>query len=241
MESQVLCPVTGIFDELEAAQFTRYRIGLAFTGLVVGGVPKKPEVIESWLRARILGGDEELRLMLVKTLEDLEIEVPADASREEIITAAKSIAATQHGNTFRRDERGLGLADYQIKALLKESTNILYPYAGGHKWGPTKKTPRSFLAERIFVDGYLIPLGRVDPDGTMTQVGHITGPQGKRSTLNHYDFCVQPEISFVVSSSEDAISRDQWVRIWIQAQRLGLGALRSMGYGQFKVTAFDVL
>lgn len=217
-------------------------MSLKFTEWVVGGVPQKPEIIESWLRQRILGGDAELRLMLVKTIQDLEVEVPADATDEEIIEAAKAMAATRNGNTFRRDERGLGLAAYQVKAMLKESCAILYPYQrgkDGYQWGVTKKAPRSLLAERVFVDDYLIPLGRLEPDGTMMQIGHVSGPQGKRSTLTYYDFCSQPEISFVVSSSEDIVTPEQWQHILIQGQRLGIGAIRSLGHGTFKVTGFD--
>lgn len=232
-------PVVGIFDAMESEVFTKYRVGLTFTEWVIGGVPQRPEIIESWLRQRIIGGDEELALMLRKTLQDLEIEVPEHATREEIIEAAKGMAATRNGNTFRRDARGLCLAAYQVKAMLKEATAILYPWQAGHKWGATKKAAKSLLAERIFVDDYLIPLGRMEPDGTMCQVGHVTGPQGRRSTLTYYDYVERASVEFTVSSSEDIITPDQWMRILLQGQRLGLGAIRSLGYGQFKVTAFD--
>jgi len=231
-------PVTGIFDESRV--FTTYRVGVTFTELVMGGIPQKTEAIESWLRKRIFGGDEELRIQLIRTLQDLEVDVPQDATRDEVIEAAHKMAATRNGNTFRRDARGLGLAAYNVKAMLKEATAILYPGgpAGGHKWGSTGKAPKSFLAERIFVDDYLIPFGRTEPDGVHMQVGHVSGPKGRRSTLTYYDYCAQPEVAFTISSSEDSITPDQWRRILIQGQRLGMGALRSMGYGQFKVTAF---
>ncbi len=228
--------VTGIWDD--EGLFTRYRVAIQFTGQVMGGVPQKPEIIESWLRQRILGGDEELRLALLKTLDDLDIDVPAEATREEIIEAAKQIAATRNGNTFRRDENGLFLAAYQIKAGLKESTNILF---AGERWGVTKKGPKSYLAERVFVDSERVHLGRLDPDGTHMQVGHVTGPKGRRSTLTYYDYCVQPTCEFVVSSLQDSITFDQWRDILRTMQREGLGALRSLGYGQFKITGFDKL
>jgi len=218
--------------------FTRYRVEIAFTDLVMGGTPQKPEIIESWLRTRILGGDEELRIQLIKTLDDIGIEVPADASREEVIEAAKQMAASRQGNTFRRDERGLGLGDFQIKALAKEATNILF---AGSRWGATKKGPKNAVAEWLFVDEKLVPLGRMAPDGTHTQVGHVTGPKGPRSTLTYYDFCRQPACAFTVSSLEDRITREQWERILVLGEKLGLGALRSLSHGQFAVTAFDRL
>jgi hypothetical protein len=229
-------PVQGIFDDGEV--FTKYRVGLTFTELVVGGIPQNPEMIESWLRTRILGGDQELAIMLRRTLDDLEIEVPAEAGVDEMIAAAKEIAATRNANTFRRNAQGLCLAAYNVKAMLKEATAILYPYQV-EKWGPTKKAARALLAERIFVDDYLIPLGRMEPDGTFMNVGHVDTPRGKRSTLSYHDYCVQPEIGFTMSSSEDILTKDQWARILIQGQKLGIGAMRSMGHGQFKVTALD--
>jgi hypothetical protein len=70
-------------------------------------------------------------------------------------------------------------------------------------------------------------------------VGHIDGPKGKRSTLTYYDYCIQPEMTFVMSSKEDEITQEQWERILILGQRLGMGSMRSLGHGQFKVTAFD--
>lgn len=232
--------IVGLWDDADL--FTRYHVSATFVAKVMGGVPQKPEIIESWLRQRILGGDEELRVQLLKTLDDLDIEVPTDATREEIIEAAKQVAATRNGNTFRRDEHGLFLADYQAKAMLKECTAILYPggnVAGSHKWGVTKKAPRSYLAERVFVDEAAIHLGRLEPDGTHLQVGQVSGPKGPRSTLTYYDYCERATIAFTVSSVEDCIKPDHWRRILLLGQREGVGALRSMGYGQFRVTAFD--
>jgi hypothetical protein len=231
-------PVTSIFDDTQV--FTKYRVGVTFTELVVGGIPQKPEIIESWLRGKVLGGDQELVNMLRKTLDDLDI--PEDASREELIEASNKIAATRNGNTFRRNTQGLALAAYNVKAMLKESTAILYPGgngAGTHKWGATRKSPKSLLAERVFVDDYLIPLGRSEPDGTLMQVGHVNGPSGPRSTLTYYDYAIQPDIEFTISSSEDIITKDQWERILVNGERLGMGAIRSMGHGTFKVTRFD--
>ena len=94
----------------DTSVFTKYRVSIAFTDLVMGGVPQKPEIIESWLRSRILGGDEEMRIQLIKTLDDIGIEVPADATREQVIEAANTMAAMRQGNTFRQDDRGMCLA-----------------------------------------------------------------------------------------------------------------------------------
>ncbi|MDQ3222110.1 MAG: hypothetical protein M3Q75_01335, partial [Gemmatimonadota bacterium] len=187
-----LAPVTGIWDAEEATLFTRYRVSLTFTGRVMGGVPQKPEMIEAWLRQRITGGDEEVRAMMVKTLDELGVDVAAGMSMEELKEAAKRVAAEQHGNTFRRDEHGLFLAGYQIKAAMKENVSILFPYSEkANRMGPTSKAARAFWAERVFVDDERVYLGRDEPDGIHLQIGHISGPKGPRSTLTYYDFCEQ--------------------------------------------------
>lgn len=242
MDTPDFAPVRGIWDD--GSLFARYRVECSFTGLVMGGVPQKPEMIEAWLTRRILGGDEELLITLRKTLADLEFAVPENATREEVIAAAKQMAATRNGNTFRRDDDGLFLAAYQIKAMLKEGCAILYPGgngAGTHKWGVTRKAPRSLLAERVFVDGDRVHLGRAQPDGTHMQVGQVNGPRGPRSTLTYYDYCAQPVVRFVCASLEDAVTPDQWKNVLVCGQRQGIGAMRSLGYGQFRVTGFDRL
>jgi hypothetical protein len=151
------------------------------------------------------------------------------------------MAAERQGNTFYRTAAGLCLADYHIKAMLKEATAVLYPYQDGHKGGATKKAARSAVAEWLFVDEHRIPLGRRDPDGVHTQVGHVTGPKGPRSTLTYYDYCQGAQCSFTVSSVEDRVKPDQWERILILGQKLGLGALRSLSHGQFVITGFEPL
>ena len=230
----VLDEVHGIWDDADV--FTKYRVALTFMGKIMGGVPQKPEAIEGWIRQRVIGGDEEVRQLMRQTLEDLEIDTSEMVTIEDYQAAAKRFAAEQHGNTFRRDANGLFLADYQIKAGLKENCNILY---AGDRWGKTKKGPRSFLAERVFVDEPRIYLGRTQSDGMHLQVGHVTGPKGPRSTLTYYDYCEQPSVTFTVSSLRDELEAKHWKEIFLAMQRNGIGALRSMGYGQFRVTGFD--
>jgi hypothetical protein len=230
----VLDEVHGIWDESDI--FTKYRVSLTFTGRLMGGVPQKPEALEGWSRQRIHGGDEEVKNIMRQTLEDLEVDTTDGMTIEQMYEAARRFAAEQHGNTFRRDANGLFINDYQIKAALKENVNILY---AGDRWGKTKKGPKSFVAERVFVDEPRVYLGRTEPDGIHLQVGHVVGPRGPRSTLTYYDFCERPTVEFTVSSLRDEVEPEQWKCIFLAMQRNGIGALRSLGYGQFRVTGFD--
>ena len=232
--------VRGLWDD-DTALFPRYRVELRFTGKVMGGVPQRPDIIEAWIRKGTgVTEDEETRAMAIATLKDLGQEVPTNATFEELVEASKKMAAETHGNAFKRDRHGLYLEDRQVKACLKESCAIVYPWDGG-KNKFRGKTPRSALAEWVFVDEPRIYLGRQEPDGTHLQVGQVSGPQGKRSTLTYYDYCFQPAIAFTVLSFQNLITRAQWKAILQHAQRNGLGALRSQSFGQFRVTAFDRL
>lgn len=235
-------PVVGIWDHLEAELFARYRVELEFRSKVMGGVPQNPKIIEGWIRQKFAGNDDEVRELLLRTLDQLGMEPDAgELTREQLDEIAKHAAAEQKGNTFARTDDGCCLGDYQIKAMLKEATSIIYPWGPDNKWGPTKKAPRSFFAERVFVDEEWIPLGRLEPDGKHLQIGQVTGPKGPRSTLTYYDWCKQPTIAFTVSSLEDMVKPEHWQRILLTGQREGLGAIRSLGHGQFKVKAFDRL
>jgi hypothetical protein len=213
----------------------------------MGGVPQKPEIIESWLRQRIIGGDEEIRLQMIRTMDELGYDVSADMTHDELLEMSKKFAQERSGNTFRRDERGLFLADYQVKAMLKENVAILYPYSEkANRMGPTQKAARAFWAERVFIDEYNVHLCRdgvplTEPDGKHLQIGHVPSPKGPKSTLTYYDYCLQPELTFTMSSLEDMVTGEMWQRVLLAAQRNGLGAIRSLSSGQFKVTAFDKL
>jgi len=228
---------TSIFNDTDL--FTKYRVTIQFIDKVMGGVPQKPEIIEGWLRKKMLGNDDaELRQMMLNTLDELGMEVEAEMTMEQLYEVARHAAAKHAGNTFYRDEHGLYLKGHQPKAMLKEAVNILF---AGERWGKTNKGPKNFLAERVFVDELRIYLGRDEPDGTDLQIGHVSGPQGPRSTLTYVDYCRRPSVSFTVSSLNDCIKPEQWKKMLILCQKSGLGALRSMGNGQFVMKQFDKL
>ena len=84
-----------------------------------------------------------------------------------------------------------------------------------------------------------ILLGVSEPTGIDLSIGHITGPQGPRSTLDYYEFVERPEVSFEVMVLEDRVPTESWPQIWRYAQENGLGAKRSQGFGRFDVLGWD--
>ena len=239
--------IVGIFDDQTDGMYVRYRVACQFTDKLMGGVPQKPDLVAGWIRSKMgLGpdSDAELASIVRQTLLDLGVETPETASLDEIIAASEKVGAERHGNTFKRDERGLFIETRQLKSGLKEAVAVLF---SGDRWGKTRKGPKNALAEWVFVEGHKIHLDRREPDGTWTQHGVVSGPSGSRSTLTQYDYVDQPRIEFVIRSlidpadKKERIIADQWRMILLYLQDSGFGALRSQGHGQFKIVEFEQL
>lgn len=216
----------------------------------MGGVPRNPEIVEGWLRSKTGVTDEdEIQSMMRRTMIEMGTWRP-DMSAEEIAEASRTVAQMKETTGFKRDDSGLYIESRQVKAALKESTNILF---AGELWGATLrrnakgedvigyrgKGPRSFFAERVFVSPDKLYLGRSEPDGVELVIGHIVGAQGPRSTLGYHEYAVGSKITFDVLVAHDVIKNEQWADIWNHAEENGLGAMRSQGYGRFDVLAWD--
>lgn len=216
----------------------------------MGGAPKNPEVVEGWLRSKTgITDEEEIQSMVRRHMVEMGTWRP-DMSAEEIEEASRAVAQTRETTGFKQDEHGLYIEQRQVKAALKESTNILF---SGERWGATRRTnakgesvaayqgkaPRAFLAERVFVSPEHISLGTFEPDGVELMIGHIVGPQGPRSTLGYHQYVLRAQLTFDVLVMRNCIEDEHWYEIWTHAEENGLGALRSQGYGKFDLESFD--
>ncbi len=226
----------GIFAS-RSRLWTRYRGQLQFRDKVMGGTPMNPQVIEGWLRSKTgVTAEEEVQSMMQRTMVELGTWRP-DMTQEELDEAARQVAALKETTGFKIDpEGGLYIEQRQLKAALKESTNILY---AGEKWGATKKGPKQFLTERVFVSPDHLSLGRMEPDGVELVIGHIVGPQGPRSTLGYHQYVLRPIIDFDVLVARDSIQEEWWIDLWTHMEENGLGALRSQGYGKFDLLSWE--
>lgn len=222
--------------------WTRYRAQLQFRDKLMGGVPHDPKLIEGWLRSKAGMNDGELHAVLLRTLSEMGTEVQEDMTLEDMEKASSKVAGTKETTGFKRDDHGLYIESRQIKAGLKETTNILY--AGDKDWlknekNPTRKGAKPFVAERVFVSPDRIYLDRMEPDGVEMIVGHVTGPQGPRSTLGYHEYVTQPLITFDVLVAKDCIPDNWWPDMWTHQEENGIGALRSQGHGRFDIVAWD--
>lgn len=249
-----------LFPPEYSRRFARYRVGIRFLDKLVGGIPNDPKAIEGWIATRMMITDADAQFdMVVKTLQETGIDVPDNATREEVMEAVAQVADTTHACGFKSDKRGGAYLESRcLKAFLKEVINILY--AGG-RWGPTKKGPKSWAAERAFIwpDRLYLgnrPQGMLDmaddevtakfqkaerngSDGRLLFTGHTTGPKGPVSTLTYYQFVHRTRMEFDVMVADDGIDMDTWREILEHGQQNGLGTLRSQGHGRFQVVRFE--
>lgn len=244
-------PPTSVFGD---ANWTTYRVQLTFTGIIVGGNPSDPGYAEAWIR-RALGEkrpDELQRLMRDHLLGVLGLN-PATATEEQIIRAITEQALDKSATVFKRTPWGVPYIEgRQIKAMLKENTNIAWP-GGKYKWGQhtsrggaskgTKvggKDPYKFVSERVWVPEkpYLLPY---EVHMSPPVVGHPEDPRTKqtRATISMFEYIVRPVLDVELQVQYDEITHEQWSGIWQSAERNGLGARRSQNEGQFKTTLWE--
>jgi hypothetical protein len=225
---------TSVFADKTTSLYSTYDCQITMRGKLLGGIPKSPEVIEGWLRSRAgINQDEEIRQAMLRTLVELGAEVTPEMSYEQLSEASKSLAAVKNTNGFKRNDSGLYIEDRQIKAAIKEAVNILY---AGERWGKTKKGPRNFTAERVFIGPSEISLGKPEPDGVELMMVHAQTPRGPMSSLSYHEYVEGAVFSFQVQVVRDEIEAENWPEIWLLCQENGIGACRSQSYGRFDVT-----
>lgn len=243
----------GIFDTQATDMFAAYAARIRFRDRLMGGVPKNPKIIEGWLRSKAgIEQEEEIRRATLRTLLELGADVTPDMSFEELERASEALAASRQTNGFKVGEQGLYLESRTVKAMLKESVNILYP-SGAVKWGRYQranqknqttteaggKSPKSYVAERVFVNPDRLWLGRTEPDGVEMFIGHVMGPRGPQSTLTYHEYVEGAVIDLTVMVLRDEVRAEHWPEIWVHAQENGLGALRSQGFGRFDIERWE--
>lgn len=230
--------------------FVEYEVTLNLK-TIAGGVPKHKDLIEGWINATNKEKSDEERQKLVNaTLADL-----PDVSEEK---EAKSWVG------FKQDGGGLFIEGRQVKAMLKESANIIKAVIP-RKRKPDKKKKgkdgqetvetdnargitnlKSKVAEKVFVVQDKIYLSKeggksvMKADELEERPIHVMTPQGPRSSIKRTDLVHDAEISFTVRLFDDGtIPEISLFAILSYAQHSGLGADRSQGMGTFKVNKVE--
>lgn len=162
-------------------------------------------------------------------------EVEALISKYDLMLASGE-QVERSGNGFNADENGLYLGGYQLKAALKESTNIVFV---GETFGPTRKGAKAFVSERVFVKEDRLYLGTHEADGVQTITGTVIGKGGPRSIMTMYEYVEAPKLAATIRVTRDHVPAHAWPHILMSMEEVGMGAARNQGFGTFNVTGWE--
>lgn len=220
-----------------------YRVVIQVRDKLVGGIPSDPSVIRKWLEARLDIGDKALAELAERTLAERFADRQPNTRElaEEIMKAGDGPSV----NGFKRNPV-TGELVYEgrcMKAAIKEWANSAYP---GTEWPGKDKVSKGFrkglmstLAERVFVDDALIPLGVKEPSEVEERIKHVMTPQGPRSSISRVEVVEQPQLEFTLRVHDDFLPRDAWARIWERGEDIGVGADRGRSDGKFELVTFE--
>src|SRR5262245_12530449 len=220
---------------------------------IVGGFPSDPKVAEGWLRSKLQATDDRIRELVAQTMTDRNV------TAEE---ATKIVNEMKNLNGFKRDrfsataiveqekamtdgnlsqEEALRIGELyvegrQLKAAIKEAASVAVAADKLEMtgWGKTRKWLTNYLPEHIFVVEDKLHLGVTQPTGVFQQFVHTH----RGSSIQYQEYVEQATIRFTVVTDHPFTKRD-WAMLWTTGEKQGLGASRSQGYGQYKVTKWE--
>lgn len=226
-----------------AGAYTEYAVELQIRELLVGGVPGDPSVTRKWLESRLEVDDATLQELFEETVRQRN----APMSVTEKVDALMASPDAPSVNGFKRLDTGeLAYEGRCLKAAIKEWANSAYPGTDwqGKAGAPGlskgfKKGLMSTLAERIFVEPYLIGLGVKEPTRVEERIKHVMTPQGPRSSINRVEVIERPVVAATFRVRDDFLTREAWARIWEVGEEIGVGADRGRSDGRFELRRWE--
>ena len=219
--------------------YDRYQIVLHIRERLCGGIPKNPDLLESFVKAKT-GYDDAKTKEQVGELKDAIAPTDPDAAVNEVVDAS--------WNGFASDEKGLYIHARNVKAMFKECASLL-------RITVDKRGSKQILQHGFEVKGADHParvyLGRTNPDGQEEGPIHVQTAQGPRTAIKRVDYVEDVMLSFEVwtlkkQNNSDAekkrhIGEDDLKKMLALGQENGLGADRSQGSGKFDVIEFSAV
>jgi len=199
---------------------------------LVGGVPSDENIIAGWVKTKLALKDDLIRQAVAEVMAERGI------SAED---AATVVAETLTLNGFKRDpDHGLYIEGRQLKAALKAAAVIAMSVDKiPRRWGQTKKGVEAFVAEHIGVieDRLYIANGTKpckEPTGVQRRFVHTF----RGSAIQDEEYVENATVQFTVECDHE-FSEEEWAMIWLTAERQGIGASKSQGYGRFVITRWE--
>ena len=197
-----------------------YQLVIKFKDKLMGGIPKHPDIIRSWLEARMPSE---------AAFQKLENPVPLPELAEQVAeqVAAAAIAENKVWSGFKSDARGLYVGGYHLKAHLKDCANILQGYLG-------IKALKAKLSDRVLVIEDGLYLGKTAPDGFWEHPVHVLGPAGPRSALKRTDYVEGVTLTATLRVLNDGVITLKTLTTILEYGSLkGFGPERGLGHGRY--------
>ena len=240
-------------NENNTALFSKYKVRFQFNDKLCGGVPKSEKAIEGWIRTNVQDKSK-LEQMISDTKDSIDKSNLTESDIDNLATSA--------WNGFKSDKHGLYIEGRQIKAMFKESANVIKNVLNVSAF-------KARVAERVFVvedkvrilsvykktegSGHMDYISGIDPNdhynyiaepsGSYEGMVHAMTAMGKISALKRVDYVSRPMIEFTLSVlKEKLVTKDKkrldiptyLMHLITHAQQNGLGAERSQGNGKFR-------
>lgn len=201
-----------------------YELSIQFRTRICGGMPRNKDLIRSWVEATTEHADSKTEELIKENL-DLLVNDKADKS----------------WIGFAQDTKGLLIQTRQVKAMLKQSAQVL---------GITnqKRGSKQIFAEGMEVKamdgGDRIYLGVQEPTAYHEGPIHVMTAQGPRTALRRMDYVERPLLRFEIwvlktnAQEKRHVGEEDLVTILRHAQENGLGSSRSQGEGKFDIVEF---
>lgn len=203
-----------------------YRVKVAMRDKLCGGVPKNPDVLGDWIKAKT-GHDDAQTIAQTEEAKQALLDTEAEKSWTGFFSDAK---------------QGVFIEARNIKAMFKECASVL-------RITVDKRGSKQILQHGFEIKapdgGSRIFLDRAKADGFDETPIHVTTPQGPRTALKRIDYVMGAVLNFHVwvlgthAAETRHIGEDDLMRMLALAQENGLGADRSQGRGKLDVIEFE--
>jgi hypothetical protein len=203
-----------------------YQMKIRIRERICGGLPKNPDLLEGFIKAKTGHNDE--------------------ITKEQVAEAKEAIlepTVEQSWCCFHGDkEKGLYILTRNLKSMLKQGASML------------RFTVKKTGCKQIFHEGAEVKaldggsriyLGKMKPDGFKEGPIHVTGPQGPRSAIKRMDYVENVELEFQIwvlhttAGETRHIGENDLIEVLTFSQENGFGADRSQGEGKFDVLGFE--
>lgn len=245
---------------LEKEFYTVYRIRFAAVESLFGGLPLDDQSLRGYIWGAYKELEEETKLELYEMLKrDLQIgkdrfprgelkiaDNDEDVKRSDVLNRSdqKDLPIPEVPCGFKRNDIGLHISDYQIKAMLKVSASML-------KITTSVRGSKQIFQHGLWIKPAKMNLVTVDsdwndipitePHGYETFAGHITAQDGsKRSILKTCEYVENAEWECDIwVLNTHVLKQNHLEDCLLLGQENGLISCRSFEKGKFEIVGFE--